>query len=137
LQAIGLLIGVEEISSQKQQEYLTALLGPLFQQLETAIGSVPASDLEGPATAVNTMQQVILAIAYLSKGFGEHLAANNRPEIGANFKQVRRELWRVLKMGQCPLLVCVLVVGGCLQHWKGTEWSVGHSLHKFKSYPPP
>jgi exportin-T len=93
LQAIGLLIGVEEISSQKQQEYLTALLGPLFQQLETAIGSVPASDLEGPATAVNTMQQVILAIAYLSKGFGEHLAANNRPEIGANFKQVRGGLW--------------------------------------------
>ncbi|GAQ89651.1 tRNA exportin [Klebsormidium nitens] len=96
-EAIGLLVGVDEVPSAKQQEYLTALLGPLFQQLESVLASIPAGDLEGPATAVNTLQQVILAIAYLSKGFGEHLAANKRPEIGANFKQALEKALKALQ----------------------------------------
>jgi len=37
VQAIGLLIGMEDVSPEKQSEYLAALLNPLCQQVKMSL----------------------------------------------------------------------------------------------------
>ncbi|CAK9198433.1 unnamed protein product [Sphagnum troendelagicum] len=87
-EAIGLLIGMEELPVDKQATFVSALLMPLCAQVEAILASDEVKgDPIGSVSTVGVLQQIILAISYLSKGFGDHLASNNRPVIGNMFKQ--------------------------------------------------
>ncbi|KAL6000004.1 hypothetical protein ACLOJK_034681 [Asimina triloba] len=67
LQAIGLLIGMEDVPPEKQSEYLSALLTPLCQQVESLLRDAKVQGLEEASTKVAGIQQVIMAINALSK----------------------------------------------------------------------
>ncbi|CAA6664224.1 unnamed protein product [Spirodela intermedia] len=86
-EAIGLLIGMEDISPEKQSEYLSALLIPLCQQAKSLLVDAGTLAQEDAFAKVACIQQVIMAINALSKGFSERLATASRPAIGAMFKQ--------------------------------------------------
>ncbi|KAF9615080.1 hypothetical protein IFM89_021651 [Coptis chinensis] len=70
-EAIGLLIGMEEVSPEKQSEYLKSLLTPLCQQVEVLLIDAKAQNGEGPFAKIANIQQIIMAINALSKGFSE------------------------------------------------------------------
>ncbi|KAH0455515.1 hypothetical protein IEQ34_015547 [Dendrobium chrysotoxum] len=86
-EAIGLLIGVEEISPEKQSEYLAALLQPLYGQVEMLLIDAKAQGLEESSPKVMSSQQIIVALNALSKGFSERTVTASRPSIGLMFKQ--------------------------------------------------
>ncbi|XP_021638920.2 exportin-T isoform X2 [Hevea brasiliensis] len=87
-EAIGLLIGMEDVPLQKQADYLSSLLTPLCHQVETLLMNAKLLNSEEyPAKIVN-MQQIIMAINALSKGFSERLVTAGRPAIGHMFKQI-------------------------------------------------
>ncbi|MQL73677.1 hypothetical protein Taro_006011 [Colocasia esculenta] len=86
-EAIGLLIGMEDISQEKQSEYLSAWLTPLCRQVETLLVDASTHVPEESFSKVACIQQVIMAINALSKGFSERLVTASRPAIGAMFKQ--------------------------------------------------
>lgn len=91
-EAVGLLLGMEELPEDKQRKFLSALLVPLCNQVDALLTDRPVQ--EDPT--VVALQQVILAISSLSKGFGEQLAISTRPAIGILFKQALDVLLRVL-----------------------------------------
>lgn len=95
-EAIGLLIGMEDVSPEKQSEYLSALLTPLCQQVEMLLLNGEVQSLEESSAKVANIQQVIMAINALSKGFNERLVTANRPGIGIMFKQTLDVLLRIL-----------------------------------------
>ncbi|PKA52335.1 Exportin-T [Apostasia shenzhenica] len=66
-EAIGLLIGVEDVVLEKQSEYLAALLKPLCQQVEKILGEVKVQGLEESSPKVMSLQQIIVALNALSK----------------------------------------------------------------------
>ncbi|XP_074583228.1 exportin-T-like isoform X2 [Curcuma longa] len=86
-EAIGLLIGMEDVSPEKQSEYLAALLDPLSQKLKGLLSDAKAHGLEESSAKVSTIQQIIMALNALSKGFNERLATSSRPAIGIMFKK--------------------------------------------------
>ncbi|KAH9298639.1 hypothetical protein KI387_030321, partial [Taxus chinensis] len=92
-EAVGLLIGMEEVPIEKQSEYLSALLAPLCQQVTILLSNAQVQDLAGSAAC---LQQVISAINSLSKGFGERLATTSRPAVGNMFEQTLNVLLQVL-----------------------------------------
>ncbi|KAL3700068.1 hypothetical protein R1sor_018090 [Riccia sorocarpa] len=96
-EAAGLLIGMEDIVEEKQLKYVSALVVPLCTQVD-ALLSTEASrgDPVGPPATVTKLQQLILAISHLSKGFGEQLVTNSRPSIGNLFKQTVDVILRIL-----------------------------------------
>ncbi|MCO5598110.1 hypothetical protein L7F22_052201 [Adiantum nelumboides] len=97
-EAIGLLLGMEELSEEKQTKYLSALLVPLCNQVDSLLTSRPLEeDPVLPSATVVALQQVIVAINSLSKGFGEQLATCTRPAIGMLFKQALDVLLHVLQ----------------------------------------
>eukprot|EP00850_Spirogloea_muscicola_P015251 SM000115S23930 [mRNA] locus=s115:316090:322671:+ [translate_table: standard] len=96
-EAVGLLMGLEELSSEKQATYLSAILVPLCRQVDITLATVTVEDLVGPPEVVWALQQVISAISHLSKGFGERLTTDSRPELGALFKQSLDMVLRVLQ----------------------------------------
>ncbi|KAL3632068.1 hypothetical protein CASFOL_025052 [Castilleja foliolosa] len=85
-EAIGLLIGMEDVPLEKQSEYLSALLTPLCQQVEVAVNAKSHNHEESVAQIEN-IQQIIMAINALSKGFSERLVTATRPGIGLMFKK--------------------------------------------------
>ncbi|XP_058108611.1 exportin-T isoform X2 [Magnolia sinica] len=87
-EAIGLLIGMEDVSPEKQSEYLSALLIPLCRQVELLLMDAKVQSLEESSAKVASIQQGIMAINALSKGFSERLVTASRPAIGAMFKQI-------------------------------------------------
>ncbi|KAG9141005.1 hypothetical protein Leryth_012587 [Lithospermum erythrorhizon] len=91
-EAIGLLIGMEEVPLEKQSKYLSALLTPLCQQVEVSLESTKTPS---PANTAN-IQQIIMAINALSKGFSERLVTASRPAIGLMFKQTLDVLLQIL-----------------------------------------
>eukprot|EP00257_Ricinus_communis_P017638 XP_015576121.1 exportin-T isoform X2 [Ricinus communis] len=95
-EAIGLLIGMEDVPSEKQADYLSALLTPLCHQVEILLmnAKVLNSD-ESPGKIIN-IQQIIMAINALSKGFSERLVTASRPAIGLMFKQTLDILLQIL-----------------------------------------
>eukprot|EP00249_Psilotum_nudum_P020366 c27671_g3_i1 orf=86-3106(+) len=96
-EAVGLLIGMEELPVEKQTKFLSALLIPICSQVDSLLASVPVQgDPIIPAGTVSALQQSISAINSLSKGFGEHLATDSRPSIGIMFGQAMDVLLRVL-----------------------------------------
>ncbi|XP_028087625.1 exportin-T isoform X2 [Camellia sinensis] len=84
-EAIGLLIGMEDVPLEKQTDFLSALLTPLCQQ----------NPEESPERIAN-IQQIIMAINALSKGFSERLVTVSRPAIGLMFKQTLDVLLQIL-----------------------------------------
>ncbi|KAG6478049.1 hypothetical protein ZIOFF_061481 [Zingiber officinale] len=66
-EAIGLLIGMEDVSPEKQSEYLAALLDPLSQKLKGLLSDAKAHGLEESSAKASTIQQIIMALNALSK----------------------------------------------------------------------
>ncbi|KAF5189196.1 Exportin-t like [Thalictrum thalictroides] len=95
-EAIGLLIGMEEVSPDKQSEYLSSLLTPLCQQVEVLLLDAKRQNQEGPFTKIANIQQIIMAINALSKGFSERLVTASRPAIGDMFKRTLDILLEIL-----------------------------------------
>ncbi|KAL9267057.1 Exportin-T-like protein [Drosera capensis] len=95
-EAIGILIGMEEVPLEKQSEYLSSLLTPLCQEVKVLLESSKASNLQDSSTDVFVIKQIVMAINALSKGFSEHLVTASRPAIGLMFKQTLDVLLQVL-----------------------------------------
>ncbi|XP_047342580.1 exportin-T-like [Impatiens glandulifera] len=90
-EAIGLLIGVQGVSPEKQVAYLSSLLTPLCQQVDAKL-----QDPEESPAKIVIFQQIVLAINALSKGFSVRVVTSNRPTIGLMFRQTLEVLLRVL-----------------------------------------
>ncbi|KAG6733275.1 hypothetical protein I3842_01G218800 [Carya illinoinensis] len=95
-EAIGLLIGMEDVPLEKQSDYLSALLTPLCQQVDTLVKHAKLSSSEEAPAKAGIIQQIIMAINSLSKGFSERLVTASRPAIGLMFKQTLDVLLQVL-----------------------------------------
>ncbi|XP_057736307.1 exportin-T [Arachis stenosperma] len=93
-EAIGLLIGMEDVPPEKQCDYLSSLLIPLCQQVEVLLVN-DKTNVEANVK-VAAIQHIIMAINSLSKGFNERLATSSRPTIGLMFKQTLDVLLQVL-----------------------------------------
>ncbi|KAI3455627.1 hypothetical protein Pfo_012290 [Paulownia fortunei] len=95
-EAIGLLIGMEDVPLEKQSDYLSALLTPLCQQVEVALLNAKSHNPEESLTQIENIQQIIMAINALSKGFSERLVTATRPGIGLMFKKTLDILLQIL-----------------------------------------
>ncbi|KAK6914686.1 Exportin-1/Importin-beta-like [Dillenia turbinata] len=95
-EAIGMLMGMEEVPLEKQSKYLSSLLIPLCQQVEALLVDGTAQNPEESPAKMVIIQQIIMAINALSKGFSERLVTSSRPEIGLMFKQTLDVLLRIL-----------------------------------------
>lgn len=95
-EAIGLLIGMEDVPLEKQSDYLSALLTPLCQQVEALLMNAKLLSPEENPAKIAIIEQIIVAINSLSKGFSERLVTASRPAIGLMFKQTLDILLQVL-----------------------------------------
>lgn len=95
-EAIGLLIGMEDVPLEKQSEYLAALLTPLCQRVEALLLESKSQGIDEFSPNVMRFQQIIMALNAVSKGFGERLVRTTRPTIGIMFKQTLDILLQVL-----------------------------------------
>ncbi|THG05991.1 hypothetical protein TEA_000249 [Camellia sinensis var. sinensis] len=95
-EAIGLLIGMEDVPLEKQTDFLSALLTPLCQQVETSLLNAKVQNPEESPERIANIQQIIMAINALSKGFSERLVTVSRPAIGLMFKQTLDVLLQIL-----------------------------------------
>lgn len=95
-EAIGLLIGTEDVLPEKQSDYLSSLLSPLCQQVEALLINAKLLNCEETNAKIAVIQQIIMAINSLSKGFSERLVTASRPAIGLMFKQTLDVLLQVL-----------------------------------------
>lgn len=77
-EAVGLLLGQEELAAEEQQRYLSALLQPLIQQVEANLPLCdrppPGPQAPQPAALV---QQSMEAISRISKGFSLSLCTRS------------------------------------------------------------
>lgn len=97
-EAIGLLIGLEDVLPEKQFEYLAALLNPLCQQVKALLLDAKEQGLEESSAKVTMLQQIIMALNALSKGFNERLVTVSRPEVGVMFKRTLDVVLQILVM---------------------------------------
>ncbi|CAI0419076.1 unnamed protein product [Linum tenue] len=95
-EAIGILIGMEDVPVEKQSEYLASLLTPLCRQIEVLLMNAKNLNPEESPAKVANIQQIIMAINALSKGFSERLVNASRPAIGLMFKQTLDALLQIL-----------------------------------------
>ncbi|CAI0419137.1 unnamed protein product [Linum tenue] len=95
-EAIGILIGMEDVPVEKQSEYLASLLTPLCRQIEVLLMNAKILNPEESPAKVANIQQIIMAINALSKGFSERLVNASRPAIGLMFKQTLDALLQIL-----------------------------------------
>ncbi|EFJ23763.1 hypothetical protein SELMODRAFT_174640 [Selaginella moellendorffii] len=95
-EAVGFLIGAEDLPRDKQEKYLSAVLLPLYQLVESTLASKVSYADGNQAATVALLQQIVLAINHFSKGFGEQLLVNSRPELGNTFKQSVDVVLRIL-----------------------------------------
>ncbi|KAG6395676.1 hypothetical protein SASPL_141800 [Salvia splendens] len=95
-EAIGLLIGMEDVPLEKQSDYLSSLLTPLCQQVEVAISNAKPQNPEETLLQIGNMQQIVMAINALSKGFSLRLVTTARPGIGLMFKKTLDILLQIL-----------------------------------------
>ncbi|KAB2061000.1 hypothetical protein ES319_A10G057700v1 [Gossypium barbadense] len=95
-EAIGLLIGMEDVSLEKQSDYLSSLLTPLCQQVEVTLMNAKALNPDESSLQLANIQQIIVAINALSKGFSERLVTSSRPAVGHMFKQTLDVLLQIL-----------------------------------------
>ncbi|KAL6855880.1 hypothetical protein ACP4OV_018682 [Aristida adscensionis] len=95
-EAVGLLIGIEEVSPEKQVQCLTALLNPLCHQIESLVIDAKVQGLEESSPRATSLQQIIVALNMVSKGFNERLVMGSRPAIGVMFKKALEVVMQVL-----------------------------------------
>ncbi|KAF8111268.1 hypothetical protein N665_0076s0251 [Sinapis alba] len=95
-EAIGLIIGLEDVPAEKQSDYLSLLLTPLCQQIEKGLMEAKVASPEDFPVKIANIQFAIVAINALSKGFSERLVTASRPRIGLMFKQILDVLLRIL-----------------------------------------
>lgn len=95
-EAVGLLIGIEEVSPEKQVQCLTALLNPLCHQIESLVMGAKAQGLEESSPRAMSLQQIVVALNMLTKGFNERLVMVSRPTIGVMFKKTLDVVLQVL-----------------------------------------
>ncbi|CAA0331378.1 unnamed protein product [Arabidopsis thaliana] len=95
-EAIGIIIGLEDVPAEKQSDYLSLLLTPLCQQIEAGLVQAKVASSEDFPVKIANIQFAIVAINALSKGFNERLVTASRPGIGLMFKQTLDVLLRVL-----------------------------------------
>ncbi|CAN0877961.1 PSD [Linum grandiflorum] len=95
-EAIGILIGMEDVPLEKQSEYLASLLTPLCRQIEVVLMNAKTLNPEESHAKIDNVQQIIMAINALSKGFSERLVTGSRPAIGLMFKQTLDALLQIL-----------------------------------------
>ncbi|XVF86906.1 hypothetical protein PTKIN_Ptkin18bG0078600 [Pterospermum kingtungense] len=95
-EAIGLLIGMEDVPLEKQSDYLSSLLTPFCQQVEAVLMNAKGLNPEESPLKIANIQQIIVAINALSKGFSERLVTASRPAIGHMFKQTLDVLLQIL-----------------------------------------
>lgn len=95
-EAIGLIIGLEDVPAEKQSDYLSLLLTPLCQQIEKGLMEAKVASGEDFPAKIANIQFAIVAINALSKGFSERLVTVSRPRIGLMFKQTLDVLLRIL-----------------------------------------
>ncbi|KAJ1401077.1 Exportin-1/Importin-beta-like [Sesbania bispinosa] len=95
-EAIGLLIGMEDVPLEKQYNYLSSLLSPLCEQVKALLINDKLLTPWETNDKIVVFQHIIMAINSLSKGFGERLATASRPAIGLMFKQTLDVLLQVL-----------------------------------------
>ncbi|GMH03809.1 hypothetical protein Nepgr_005648 [Nepenthes gracilis] len=95
-EAIGILVGMEDVCPEKQTDYLSSLLTPLCQQVEILLASAKGPNVGVSSANIAIIQQIIMAINALSKGFNERLVTAGRPAIGLMFKQTLDMLLQVL-----------------------------------------
>ncbi|XP_048334251.2 exportin-T isoform X1 [Ziziphus jujuba] len=95
-EAIGLLLGMDDVPPAKQSDYLSSLLTPLCQQVEALLMNAKVLSPEESPVKVANIQQIIMAINSLSKGFSERLVTHSRPAIGLMFKKTLDVLLQVL-----------------------------------------
>ncbi|XP_051147968.1 exportin-T-like isoform X2 [Andrographis paniculata] len=95
-EAIGLLIGMEDVPFEKQSDYLSGLLTPLCQQVEMALLNAKSHNFEESQEQIEIIQRIIMAINALSKGFSERLVTASRPGIGLMFKKTLDILLQIL-----------------------------------------
>ncbi|KAH1048222.1 hypothetical protein J1N35_039006 [Gossypium stocksii] len=95
-EAIGLLIGMEDVSLEKQSDYLSSLLTPLCQQVKVTLMNAKALNPDESSLQIANIQQIIVAINALSKGFSERLVTSSRPALGHMFKQTLDVLLQIL-----------------------------------------
>ncbi|XP_010937337.1 exportin-T-like isoform X2 [Elaeis guineensis] len=97
-EAIGLLLGMEDVLPEKQSEYLAAFLNPLCQQVKALLLDSKVQELEESSAKVVALQQIIMALNALSKGFNERLVIGSRPMVGIMFKQTLDVVLQILVM---------------------------------------
>ncbi|KAK3030933.1 hypothetical protein RJ639_036671 [Escallonia herrerae] len=95
-EAIGILIGMEDVPLGKQSDYLSSLLTPLCQQVEVLLVNAKVQKPEESPAKIANIQQIIMVINALSKGFSERLVTACRPAIGLMFKQTLDVLLQIL-----------------------------------------
>ncbi|XP_050233618.1 exportin-T [Mercurialis annua] len=95
-EAIGLLIGMEDIPPEKQADYLSSLLTPLCRQVENSLMNAKVLNSDETPEKIFNIQQIIMAINALSKGFSERLVTASRPAIGLMFKKTLDILLQIL-----------------------------------------
>ncbi|KAL1551758.1 exportin-T-like isoform X2 [Salvia divinorum] len=95
-EAIGLLIGMEDVPIEKQSDYLSSLLTPLCQQVEVALLNAKPQHSEESLLQIENLQQTVMAINALSKGFSQRLVTTTRPGIGLMFKKTLDILLQIL-----------------------------------------
>uniref|UniRef100_A0A0D9X1E9 Exportin-T n=1 Tax=Leersia perrieri TaxID=77586 RepID=A0A0D9X1E9_9ORYZ len=95
-EAVGLLIGIEEVSPDKQVQCLTALLNPLCQQIDSLVMDAKAQGLEEASPRAIGLRQITIALTMLSKGFNERLVMGSRPTLGVMFRKTFDVVFQVL-----------------------------------------
>eukprot|EP00879_Flechtneria_rotunda_P017634 GHRR01018485.1.p1 GENE.GHRR01018485.1~~GHRR01018485.1.p1 ORF type:complete len:825 (+),score=308.84 GHRR01018485.1:604-3078(+) len=81
-EAVGLLLGQEELPAEQQHAALSSLLQPLMQQIKANLQPAAAEAAGGLGNGSWAILQAIEAIARLSKGFKWELCTRSRPQLG-------------------------------------------------------
>ncbi|XWS18812.1 hypothetical protein CRYUN_Cryun32bG0077100 [Craigia yunnanensis] len=87
---------MEDVPLEKQSDYLSSLLTPLCQRVEAMLMNAKVLNPEESPLKIANIQQIIVAINALSKGFSERLVTASHPAIGHTFKQTLDVLLQIL-----------------------------------------
>jgi len=90
-EAVGLLLGGDDLPAERQLAFVQGLLGPLVSQVES---HTPAA-ARGSLADAQLVQHALIAIAYLSKGFTTHMVTVARPGLGKLLSEVLEAVLRV------------------------------------------
>ncbi|RZC69213.1 hypothetical protein C5167_032322 [Papaver somniferum] len=77
--ATGLLVGMEDVLQEKQAEYLSSILIPLCNHVQEQLLNANIQNQEESYAKIANIQQLIMAVNALSKGFSERLVTASRP----------------------------------------------------------